>query len=93
MKENLKNQIISELTNAIIGSNEQLQINIVISKVDNKTENVLITYERRIDKTATKILERQTKSGYAWAAALIMTLSKIKFFNTNIIIINDGLPY
>lgn len=93
MKETLKNEIICELTNAIMGRNEQLQINIVVSKVDQKTENVLITYERREDTEPITILDRKTKSGYAWAAGLIMTLSKIKFFNTNVIILNDGIPY
>lgn len=93
MKEKLKNQIISELTNAIIGSVERLQINIVITKINNKEENVLITYEKTLDKQPTKILERKTKNGYMWAAGLIMTLAKIKWFNTNIIIVNDEMPY
>ena len=93
MKETLKNEIVCKLANAIIGTNEQLHVNIVVSKVDQKTENVLITYEKRTDTEPKIILDRNTKSGYAWAAGLIMTLSKIKFFNTNVIIINDGLPY
>lgn len=93
MKESLKNQIISELTNAIIGSVEKLQINIVVTKINTKEEKVLITYEKMMDKSPTTILEKQTKNGYAWAAGLIMTLAKIKWFNTNIIIINDEMPY
>lgn len=93
MKENLKNQIISELANAIVGSQEQLQINIVVTKIDAKQEEVLITYEKQLDQEPTTILKKQTKNGYAWTAGLVMTLAKIKWFNTNIIIINEKLPY
>lgn len=92
MKETLKNQIIETLMNSITGG-EQIQINIVVTKMENKFENVLITYEGRQDQTPKTIIEKQVKNGYAWAATLILTLAKIKFFNTNIIIINDGLPY
>lgn len=92
MKETLKNEILSTLVDAIT-ENQKFQINIVITKVNNKREKVLITYERTQDTTPIKVIEKETNNGYAWAATLILTLAKIKFFNTNVIIINDELPY
>lgn len=85
MKENQKNEIISEILSTF--KNKVIKVNISIDRVDKKREYVVITY-RRENGEETCILGKETKNGFVYVSALVLTLAKIPMVQTTVHISN-----
>lgn len=85
MKENTKNEIISEILSNF--TNKVIKVNISIDRVDKKREYVVITY-RKENGEETSILGKETKNGFVYVSALVLTLAKIPMIQTTIHISN-----
>lgn len=84
MKETVKNEILNEILEAAGLSTE---VQIVVDRLNKKEEIVEIATIKNGSKNI--ILTKETKNGYMWVAALVLTLAKIKFVNTTILITGD----
>lgn len=91
MKKEIQNQIITELTNVFFG--KEIQLNVTVERIDKNKEKVTISYENENDENPKELISKETKNGFAWVASLILTISKIKWISTNVLIFNDGQRY
>lgn len=81
MKETLKNEILNEILDLAEFTTE---VQIIVDRLNKKEEIVEIAIVKNGSKNI--IITKETKNGFMWAAALVMTLAKIKFINTTILI-------
>lgn len=85
MKETLKNEILGEILE-MAGLTTDVQI--IVERLNKKQEIVEISVVKN-DGRKDIIITKETNNGFMWAAALIMTLAKIKGINTTILITSN----
>lgn len=85
MKETQKNEILGEIIE-MAGLSTDVQI--IVDRINKKQEIVEIAVIKK-DGKKNIIVTKETNNGFMWAAALIMTLAKIKGINTTILITSN----
>lgn len=85
MKENLKNEILSAIFNLDGLESLPIDLQIIVERKDKKTEFVEISIIRKDGKKQI-LVEKETKNGFAWCSALIMTVAKVRNVNTTVLV-------